>query len=810
MWRNYLIVAWRTLWSSKVYAVANLVGLAVGLMSALLVFQQIRYELSYERWLPEADSIYRISGASKHPSGEWYYNPLLQASLKPVLEENVPEFQAVTRMRNVRLIVDNGQSAFFEDVTEVDANFFSVIDLPIVRGATLLSNPSIVLISQSLAEKYFGEANPIGQTLWLDADRVLTVEGVFHDLPRNTHLSVNIIVRLDEAALPVGNREPPTVTFYARTAPNADLSFFDKRQAAIVESHFGGLARPGESITDSLRLVATPLSDLHLHDKSRESMTSPITWLYTFAVAAALVLAVALINFVNLSMARAVTRTREISLRQAVGAGRGNLVVQFLLETLLTVLMALGGALALVELIQPWLATYLLQPSMGDMTFASRDMIMMLAGLVVMTTLGAGLYPALFLSRVLPARRLHNAMSGYSNLPRTALVTLQYVVAIVLSLATMIFLSQIRYLNTMDIGFENAGLLALEDVTLHHDQQFAPQLAREISQLPGVEGVTMVSSLPFGQLRQVRQVKGEELGTEAMVLDILPADFGFFEILHAPLLAGRALSADLATDTLPESEDMAEAVSLAASSVVINEEAARTLGFGSLEDAIGTHLSMAVRADINVELTIVGVATNLQWFSARAEVFPTLYYRQESALRHMVVRVAPGQEATVQESMDNLWSRLSPGIPLQRSWVEDRYDQLYEVEARQLRVFSGFTFLILLTANIGIYGLAAWAAETRTKEVGIRKAVGANVADILYLMIWRFIKPVAVAVLIALPVTLYLMSGWLDGFVRRIQLTPLPFFIATIGILFVVLLVTSSQVIRLVSMYPAKVLRETE
>jgi putative ABC transport system permease protein len=815
MWRNYMVIAWRALWKSKVYAAVNITGLLIGMAGALLIFLLVPYELGYERWLPNADAVYQIRGASKHPSGEWYYNPLTQASLKIVLEEAVPEFQEVTRIHSVRQVVESRKDSFFEDVSKVDPNFFTIFDIAMAQGSNALPDLSTVLISQNLAQKYFGTQSPLGQSLTLDDEQVVKVGGVFYDLPQNTHLKLNLIARLDESALPTGLREPPTVAIYARTTPDTDMSFFDSRQTAIVEDHFADWARPGERISDSLRLTAMRLTDLHLHAKSREGLPDPMTWLYAFSTAAALLLAVAAANFVNLCTSRAITRAREISLRQSLGARSPDLIAQFLGETLLIVVLALGLALVLVELIRPWLATYLMQPALNNVTFADSNLIAAPVALVIVMTLAAGLYPALYLARIHPARRLSSRMGARPSLARTVLVTFQYAVAAALALVTMIFFTQVRHLNTLDISFERHGLLALQNVTLHQNAQFRERLGRELAQLGSVEAVTMtggLEGLPFGQLREVRlaRVAGQTSGDT--VLDVVPIDFDFFQTLKTPMLAGRMISDTFLTDTLrwppgTPADGSAEVVTTSAS-VVINAAAAQALGFGSPEEALGSSFGISVQPGVNAELTVVGVSADLLWFSARSDVFPTIYYRNESALQHMLVRVSLVDVARAQEEIVRVWSQLSPDIPLTRFWVEDRYDQLYAAEVRQLRLFSSFAVLVLVTATIGLYGLAAWEAQTKAREIGIRKSMGARSRDILWLLLWRFTKPVILANLIAIPVVAYFMRYWLEGFVQRVDLSPLLFFLTVTGFLVVAWAAILSQVFGVVRTPPARVLRE--
>lgn len=810
-----MVIAWRTLWKSKIYTAVNIAALLIGMTGALLIFLLVPYELGYERWLPDADAVYQIRGASKHPSGEWYYNPLTQASLKVVLDDSVPEFQEVTRLHSVRQVAGNGEDAFFEDVARVDPNFFTVFDIPMAQGSNALPDLATVLISQDLAQKYFGAQSALGRSLVLDNDHAVTVGGVFRNLPQNTHLKLNLIARLDDSALPTGLREPPTVAIYTRTMPGTDMSFFDSSQAAIVERHFADWARPGERISDSMRLTAMPLTDLHLYAKSREGLPDPMTWVYAFSTAAALLLAVAAANFVNLSTARAITRAREVSLRQSLGAGSRDLITQFLGETLLIVVLALVLALALTELIRPWLATYLMQPALNNVTLADSNLITAPVALLILMTLTTGLYPALYLARINPARRLSSSMGARPGLSRTVLVTFQYAVAVGLALVTMIFFTQVRHLNTLDINFERRGLLALQDVTLQQNTRFRERLERELAYLGSVEAVTMtggLEGLPFGQLREVRlaRIAGQTDG--GTVLDVVPIDFDFFQTLKTPMLAGRTLSDTFSTDTLewPQGTPTAgstEAVSISAS-VIINEAAVRALGLASPEEALGSSFGITVQQGVNAELTVVGVSANLLWFSARSEAFPTFYYRNERALQHMFVRVSSADTGRAQQEIARVWSQLSPDVPLTSFRVGDRYDQLYAAEVRQLRLFSSFALLVLVTATVGLYGLATWEAQTKAREIGIRKSMGARSRDILWLLVWRFTKPVILANLIAIPAVAYFMHYWLEGFVQRVELSPTPFLLTVTGFLVVAWVAISSQVFGAARTPPARVLRE--
>jgi len=816
MWRNYLKTAWRALRKAKLYSAINLGGLALGLAAALVILVIVRHEFSYETWLPEAERIYQIRSASKHPTGEWYYNSRLQAALKHVLEEDLAVAEHVARLYETRRSVRRGETAFYERVAAVDPAFLDIFDLPFERGRAALPDLATALISERMAEKYFGGETPLGRTLLLDNEHTVEVTGVFRDLPENTHLELDFVVRFNENAIPAADRDIPTVATYVRTRPGADMGSFPALQERIVERQFGHWAEPGQRIGETLRLEAVPLPEIHLFAKSRDSLPAGIARVYTFAAVAVLVLAIAGFNFVNLTIARATTRIREIGLRQTVGATRRDLIAQFLGESLLLVSLAAGIGFLLMAAVLPWVEARFQMP-LSMTAFLEPRLLAATAGLVALLGLGAGAYPAIYLSRPRPALRLHaNARSdvGVARF-RILLIAVQYAIAIALIVTTLIVYAQTRHVRTMDIGFAREDLIGLRDVGRHQSDGFVHRMVRELAQLPDVVSVTRSFDLPMPDQREVRaaELPGRS-EPETLILDINPIGFGFFESLKASLVAGRSLDRALASDTLRSPENaVADGISedepFVPAAAIINETAVRTLGFAAPQGALGERIRMAIGyGQGNAEFTVVGVVGDLHWFSAHAEVFPTVYYRHEASLRNILVRTRPGGHARFPAQLNRLWAEMSPDVPLNRVSIAERYDSLYRGEERQMHMFSIFAALAVLTAGLGLYGLAVFAAERRSVEVAVRKVLGARTEQLARLLVWRLTAPVLAANLVAWPVSFYVMRDWLASFAQRIELTIWPFLSAGLLALAVAVVTVLGEVMRTARTHPATALRE--
>ena len=681
-----------------------------------------------------------------------------------------------------------GDRQFMLDIDYVNPGFFQVFDLPMVTGQreAALADSTSILLSEREAHRYFGREPAVGKTLTTGKtlatgdDKVFTVVGVFKNIPRNSHLSDLAAIALFD---PARYKDNPNVaqrwgvdalrTYVLFRSPEAmarvtaDLPAFVNRNAR--------LDMPG--VTDKpstlLKLGLRPLLDIHLHatvpgyDNAGDFAT-----VIAFAGIALLILLIACINFVNLATARAMQRAREVAMRKVVGSTRGQLIAQHLGEAVITALIALVIALALVELTVGPLGAFVHKPLQFDMA-GDPWLLVVIVGLVVAVGIVGGLYPAMYLSRFRPAEVLkanRSSVAGSSRL-RTGLVVFQFAVSITLIICTATIYSQTVYARTFDLGFQHDSRLTLPLGDLPSKQTGATLEAR-VAALPGVRGAALSSDAPpLESADHELLYLGPVPNNNRLVVETLLVNPPFFAVYGVKPLAGRLFSADRPADFAPDIHPIPQG---AHPSLVINQAMAARLGAHRPADALGKVLWIFVpRTKQMVPLTVVGVVPDLYLRSVRTAVTPLVYIarRPQAAFLRLSVNVAPGRMDETLPAIRRVWHQLVPSAPVQIHFVDQDLAAQYDADAQRGEIFGGFALFAVLIACLGLFGLAAFSAARRTKEIGMRKVLGASVLDIVRLLVWQFSRPVLVANLIAWPVAFYLMHRWLAGFRYAIQLS---------------------------------------
>ncbi|WP_114395236.1 ABC transporter permease [Oleisolibacter albus] len=809
MLRNWLIVAIRSLLRHRLYTAINVLGLAAGLTAALLIALFVRHELSYDSQYPDAGCIWRldrtelVAGRAPEPTASQ------SMPMGPAIAAHFPEVEQMVRVGRTREIVRRGADSLYQMVTAVDPAFFQLFPMPFLAGdpATALAQPNTAVLSRSLAEKLYGRTDILGRPLELAGGRVLTVTGVVLDPPSNTTLQPEFLTAIDT---PVGqfaaNRENWNSNFlnvYLLLKPGTDGAALDRAFPDFLR-----LVRPdqadAEQRGDGVALSLHALRDLHVRPLPGEDGT-PLAVLAGLTALAGVILAIAAINFVNLATARATQRAREVALRKTLGASRGLIMIQFLGESLLLTLFAGLLSLALVELLLPPFLTAL-DMRMDPAFHTMGGMAAMAAGLVLLLGLAGGAYPALVLSGFRPAEVLrgNGRMVGGSRL-RAVLVVLQFSVAIGLSVATLVVWEQTRFASTQRLGFDQENVVLLREVD---NPGVAPRLEALKTRLRADPGVLSVAGAPWAPSDSSERTStfvDPETGKD-VTIRTEPVDFGYFETLRARVLAGRGFDEARSTDRLPQDVPGAAPVTGRAAATVLSRAAVRRLGWPDADAAIGRTLTYPSDGG-DIALTVIGVVDDLQYKSARSATVPTIYLAAPEEAGTLLVRVAAGAVPGVLERIDGLWRTLMPDVPLRRHFLDDRIGQLYAADQRQARVFGGFAGLAVLIACLGLYGLAAFTAQRRTKEIGVRKVLGAGVPDIVRLLVWQFSQPVLVANLIAWPLAWIGLSQWLEGFAYRIDLNPALFLAAGAAALLIAWITVAGHAARVAAQKPVTALR---
>jgi putative ABC transport system permease protein len=836
MWRNYLVVGIRALAKNRAYTAINIIGLALGLAACVLILLYVRYETSFDAALPDADRVFQVQThyEATPTGGEEMHLQMSGIIVGRTLKKDYPQqVESLVWVRGFSpVVIQDGQASRIEDLRSVDGNLFEIFRVPFVRGSaeTALPDTHSIALSESEAKRRFGDADPMGRTLTLVENTGpidYKITGVFKDWPKNSSFSASAVARFDlntqfadrPFQLTGWNNQQGWNFVKLRSAADADLIHanmpaWEKRNIPDSTAE-GRRDNPGDY--QDYRLAN--IRDVHLGDAQDVSITpgNDRFTVVTFAVIALLVLGMACVNFTNLATARASQRAREVALRKVLGASRRQLITQFLAESVLVAAIAMIVALAAVELLLPSFNAFL-DAGIELRYLGTGGILLPLVALVLVVGLLAGLYPAFYLSRFEPARILKANKSAAdaqgSGRLRGALVVAQFAVSIGLIICTAVIYAQTTYARTADAGYRRDGLLQVGNLGFKGIDGRDTQVVEQIRRLPGVEAAarTQIAVDPGGN--SISRVY-RSAGSDSVDLGTYGVETDFFRAMGMKIVAGRGFSDLQGRDdtTTPSYSDAgfpasARALAQRGANVVLTEEAARRLGFASPQAAVGTSL----RADLLpseyglVPITVVGVVQDARFRSIRDPLQPILYTMQKNGFSDIVVRYS-GAPAAVREGVETIWKRTVPQVPFEGRFADDIVREQYEQEAARGQLFAGFALLAVVIGCLGLFGLAAFTADRRTKEIGIRKVLGARTRDIVRLLVWQFSRPVLVANLIAWPIAWWLMRDWLNGFDVRIGLTPTPFVLAGTLALAIAVLTVAGHAYRVARTSPVRALR---
>ncbi len=805
MWRNYLTVGIRALAKNKTYAFINIVGLAIGLAACLMILVYVRYERSYDEWLPNAGNIYQLQSTFTDPNTREASRSQMSAYVAgSTLANDFPQIERrVYALSASPVIFHNGQAFPVEDAVMTDGNLFELLQVPFVHGnrASALANAGSIVLSQTEARRFFGDANPVGRTLTLiirGRNVDFRIAGVMADLPRNSHMRFTLAARVDLRSYFAESAEDFVRQWgwnsgwnYIQLRPGTDPATINNNlqpweDRNIPDQQFGNQTLNQGDIAE-WRLVN--VRDVHLGEAQDGAATqgNDESTILTFTIIAFLILGMACVNFTNLATARASARAREVALRKVLGANRRQLMTQFLLESMLVAGFSMLLALAMVELLLPFLGNFL-DADLRMSYFGAGGMLLPILLLTLLVGAAGGVYPAVYLSKFQPAQVLKanksTSEAAGSGKLRSALVIGQFAVSIGLIICTAVVYAQTVYARTADAGFRREGLMQIEGLSRRQIAERSEAVARQIARVPGVQSVarTGISINPRNQSNTVVEVPGRQLPVGMGNYNI---DENFFRTMGMQLVAGRELTMSRPLDVEPwgidqPSDEDQRAFAARGLNVVINERGARDLGFSDPAAAVGAQFRMGLVEPQNgaVPITIVGVVRDTRFRSIREPIEPVVYRLSNVGHNVLVVRYNDAEPNAVRQRIEQAWRRLAPDVPFQAEFSEDIVAEQYEAEQARARTFAGFALLAVIVACLGLFGLAAFTAERRTKEIGVRKVLGARTRDIVRLLAWQFSKPVIIANLIAWPVAWLVMRDWLNDFDARIDLGPAPFLLA--------------------------------
>jgi putative ABC transport system permease protein len=801
MWRNYVTVGLRALAKNRTYAFINIFGLAIGMAACLMILLFVRYEMSYEKWLPNAERVYQVQNWFRDPAtGEEAKLQMAPLATKAALIKDFPQIEkAVYGLQSVPVFLKDGQASSTEDYLYVDDNLLDVIDLPLVRGSrSALDRVNMAMLSRKEAVGRFGTDNVVGKTMTVISKGQrfdYQIGGVFEDVPKNSHLRINAIVRVDFPSYMAKEAQFLTCWgcqggwVYAKLRPGADAAAIESAMPAWEKRNIpdenSGEARFNAGETGDWHFVN--VADVHLGPAQQGAMApgNDRGTILTFAIIALLILAMAVVNFTNLATARASQRAREVALRKVLGANRRQLIVQFIGESILVALLAMLIALAMVELLLPSFAAFL--DADMKLNYLGRDGVAlpMIALVLVVGGLG-GLYPAFFLSRFQPATVLKANKSasegeGTGRL-RTALVVGQFAVSIGLIICTAIVYLQTAYARSVDPGFDRSHIVQIDGLNRYQLINSGRTIADRMKRVEGVEAVgrSTIAVATDGQNNTNVMVPGNP---KPLLIGLYGVDPGFMKAMGIKLVAGRWFDENRPMDDMtlafPPSPESQRALAARGGNVVVNESGARRLGFAHPADAVGKQFKTALVENAYglVPATIIGVVADSRFRSVRQPLDDIMFVNGDSGHQWLVVRYK-GDPRAMRDRLQAAWRSITTEVPFEAHFSEDVVAELYEAEDARAKTFAGFALLSVVVGCLGLFGLAAFTAERRTKEIGIRKVLGARSRDIVRLLAWQFSKPVIIANLIAWPVAWWVMRDWLNGFDSRIALGPVPFLLA--------------------------------
>ena len=797
MLKNHLKIAFRTLIKNKMYSLISIVGLAVGTAACLLMMLYVNAELTYDSFHQQPENIYRVAFEKYEEQGGYATTPL---PVGPALKEDFAEVEAMTRISSgFKTLVRYEDKAFFDIVNFVDTGIVDVFSLEFLAGQpeTALAEANQLLICESMAKKYFGDENPIGKTLTIGSSGVLnsTISGVFKDLPNNSHIRYELLTPFATFEKTWGEPrlwlQMPSNYTYIRLQNEGQAASLAAKLPDFAERHVG---QDMENARENYALMLQPLTDIHLHShliREFEPNTQPST-IYILLTIAFFVLLIASINYINYASARFSQRAKEVGVRKVVGARRSHLVSQFLVESLL--LCFIAGTIAFI-LAEGFLPIF---NKITAKTFESTDLqqplfFASLFGMTLLIGLIAGLFPAFFLAGFRPVDALKGKFLKVqtANNSRKSLVVLQFTTSIALLIATLVVDQQ---MNLVRKSFQNSdGEPIMVFKTNDKLIKKYDELKERLLQYPGIKSVTAASSMPAffkDSWPVMRDLNAKEVQTENYVIEN-----DFLKTLDFELLAGRSLDKQRASDV--------------ESAFVINETATKLLGFSSVEAAIGESLLWG--GDTKKKGTVVGVVKDFHYASLHEKVAPALLQfapYEWMTPRFIAVKAVANQTEEVQQKIQSEVANIDPTWLASIDFLDENFAQLHRKDEQQGRIFGAFALLAIFISCLGLLGLAAFAAERRTKEIGIRKILGASVAHILGLLSKDFVILVFIGLLIATPFSWWAMNRWLDSFVYRIDVEWWMMMSAGLVAITMAFLTISIQVLKTAVKNPVEALRQ--
>ncbi len=778
MFKNYIKIAFRNIIRNKGISLINIAGLAIGITCCVLILLWVQDELSYDQFHKNSDNIYRVN--KKYEMGtEVSYNRATPFPLADAAKTGFAEIIDATKIFRRPVLVKYGDIFFTERrVCFTDTSFFKIFSFQFLQGnsTTALINPNSVIITEEMSRKYFSNTDPIGKVITIDNRTEYAVTGVIKNVSGNSDLQYDMFMSIsaDDQAGSADDWGSQWLRTYVLLQGNTDYKNLELKLSSLIKEHL-----PEEKIS----LVLQPLKNIHLYAVNGEP--EGMKYIYFFSIIALFILIIACINYMNLSTARSAKRSRETGIRKVMGAYKSQISRQFFGESILYTIIALAASLVLVELIRPFFNDLTGKNLVFDYT--NYQMIAGLIFITIFAGLFSGTYPALFISAFQPVKVLkgNNSDKGSGGTRfRKILVIIQFSLSIILIISTLIIYSQLEFIQNKEMGYNKDNILYF---SLNRElRENYDALKIELLQNTDILNITKTSELPTEISSIIRGITWEGKETdEGAAFGFASVDYDYFETMNMEVVQGRAFSKKFPADS---------------GNVIFNEKAIKVMG---MESPVGKQFAL----DEENKGTIIGVLKDFHSLPLTYEIEPMIILMVPDYQRYMLVKIQSENIAGTIENIEASWAKFSPGFPFEYHFLDEDFDMLYRDEIRSGKIFGYFVILAIFISCLGLLGLSSFTAEQRTKEIGVRKVLGASVTNIVIILVKEFTKWVLYANLIAWPIAWFMMNNWLQNFAYKTDIGWWVFLLAG-GIAFVIAVITiSSQAIKAAVANPVKALK---
>jgi putative ABC transport system permease protein len=795
MVKNYFKISFRNIKKYKAYSLINILGLAIGISCCLLILLFVQNELSYDRYQEKANRIYRLVDSLDIDNPRSRHYALSSAPFAPALKKEFPEVEETVRLLPARgRMVSYGEKRYYEEkFFFADSSIFSIFTLPLIQGNpdTALVAPHTLVISESTAFKYFGNQEPLNKTLEIN-DQDFLITGVMEDMPRISHFHADMFGSM-KTLEQIPEVQERYFQSWARHEFYTYLLLREEAFAEELESKLPGFiekyaaAQVKTILGSTLSSRLQPLKRIHLWSNLQHeiSPTGDIKYVYIFSVIAAFILLIACVNFMNLATARSASRSKEVAMRKVVGASRSQLINQFLGESLLFTLFAMFLALIVVKIFLP--SFNVLTGKEIEVNFQNNFVLLgSIFFILFFVGIVAGSYPSFFISRYQPA----NVLRGFSKvgseraLLRKGLVIFQFSISIVLIISTAIVMDQLDFLRNRKLGFDKEHVV-LVPIRTNAIRKNAEEIKADLKQNPNILSATISIGVPGGVIAgDAIQLLTEE-GKKTITVNMIYTDHDFIKTMGMEIMEGRDFSKEMITD--------------ATEAFIINQAAVRQF---QLENPLEAQFEWDEKKG-----KVIGVVKDFQFRSLRDEITPLVIHIFTPSTRVFAIRIRPDNVPNTLAFIENKWGQLDSAHPFTYTFMDESFDRLYRSEEKLAQIFSLFSILAVFVASLGLFGLALFMAEQRTKEIGIRKVLGASIAKIFVLLSKEFAALVLLANIIAWPMAYFLMNQWLQNFAYRITIQPWIFILSATIAFIIALLTVSYQSLKVAMADPVESLR---